>query len=132
MHRVHAPEGVTVREGGYAVADESSVHAERGPGWALTRTESGVTSAVVALHGWDEESGVAREVEANAYGPHSATPYLRSTGHPGGSGVHVTLAVLTHDVVHPQALRESISCVADPGDGGQVRITFPDGGTVTV
>ncbi|MFD3477363.1 DUF2264 domain-containing protein [Streptomyces sp. NPDC058695] len=132
VHRVQAPAGVTVREGGYAVADETSVHAERGPGWALTRTESGVTSAVVALHGWDEESDIAREVEANAYGPHSATPYLRSTGHPGGSSVHVTLAVLTRDVVHPQALRESISCVADSKDGGQVRITFPDGGRVTV
>ncbi|MFJ8826853.1 DUF2264 domain-containing protein [Streptomyces sp. NPDC102467] len=130
VHRVQAPAGITVREGGHAVAGTTRPHAEQGPGWALTVTESGLTSAVVALHGWDEETGIAREVEANAHGPHSATPYLRATRHPGGATSHVTLVALTRDVVHPQALRESITCVVD--DDGQVRITFPDGETVTV
>ncbi|MFI1292710.1 DUF2264 domain-containing protein [Streptomyces sp. NPDC020792] len=130
VHRVRAPEGVTVREGGYAVADVVRPHSEQGPGWALTRTESGLTSAVAALYGWDEETGVAREVEANAYGPHSATPYLRAVRHPGGESVHVTLVVLTRDVVHPWALRESIMCTRE--DDGRVTVTFPDGEAVAV
>ncbi|WP_018566016.1 DUF2264 domain-containing protein [Streptomyces sp. PsTaAH-124] len=130
VHRVRAPEGVTVREGGYAVADGVRPQAEQGPGWALARTESGLTSAVAALYGWDEEAGVAREAEANACGPHSATPYLHAVRHPGGESVHVTLVVLTRDVVHPWVLRESVRCVR--GDDGLVTVTFPDGETVTV
>ncbi|MGW6054541.1 DUF2264 domain-containing protein [Streptomyces sp. NPDC055189] len=129
VHRVRAPQGVTVREGGYAVADETQPHAEQGPGWALTRTQTGLTSAVVALHGWDEAAGIAREVAANAYGPHSATPYLTFAGHPGGTGVHVTLVTLSRDAVRPTALRESIACAVE---GDTVRVRFPDGTELTV
>jgi hypothetical protein len=107
------------------VADETRPHAEHGPGWALARTASGLTSAVVALHGWDEEAGVAREVAANAYGPHSATPFLTSTSPADGGGVHVTLVALARDTVQPRALRESVTCAVDE-DGG-VRVRFPDG-----
>ncbi|MGW1003531.1 DUF2264 domain-containing protein [Streptomyces sp. NPDC002520] len=130
VHRVQAPAGVTVREGGHAVADTDRPHGERGPGWALVRTASGLTSAVVALYGWDEETGVAHEVEANAFGPRSATPYLRAHNHPGGASVHVSLVALTRDSVHPRALRASLACVVD-GDS-RVRVTFPDGEVVTV
>jgi hypothetical protein len=130
VHRVRAPGGATVREGGYAVAARNRPSAERGSGWALVRTEQGLTSAVVALHGWDEDAGIAREVEANAFGPHSATPYLRcAAGLPGGSGVFVTLLALTRDAVHPQALRESVRCAVE---GDEVRITFAEGDTVVV
>ncbi|MEW2389308.1 DUF2264 domain-containing protein [Streptomyces venezuelae] len=124
VHRVQAPVGATVREGGHAVADETQPHAEHGPGWALTRTATGLTSAVVALHGWAEEAAVAREVAANAYGPHSATPFLTSPTHPGGSSVHVTLIALSRDTVDPRALRESITCTVD---GDSVHVRFPDG-----
>jgi hypothetical protein len=130
VHRVQAPAGVAVREGGHAVADDTPLHTDQGPGWALVRNGSGLTSAVVALYGWDEEAGVAREVEANAYGPHSATPYVRLAGHPGGSSVHVTLVVLQRDAAHPQALRESVTC--RPAGDERVRITFPDGETLVV
>ncbi|MFE6887818.1 DUF2264 domain-containing protein [Streptomyces sp. NPDC057694] len=130
VHRVQAPAGVTVREGGHAVADTVRPHTEQGPGWALVRTEQGLTSAVVALHGWDTETGAAHEVEANAYGPHSATPYVRAADHPGGASVHVTLVALTRDTVHPEALRASIGC--EVTDDGTAHITFPDGETVTV
>ncbi|MER5306084.1 DUF2264 domain-containing protein [Streptomyces lasiicapitis] len=132
VHRVRAPAGATVREGGYAVADQAPPHVERGPGWALARTEAGLTSAVVGLHGWAEEEGVAevdREVETNAYGPHSATPYLLARDHPGGGSVHVTLIVLTRDDVRPWALKEAIGCAVH---GDAVRITFPDGETLTL
>ncbi|MFF8641551.1 DUF2264 domain-containing protein [Streptomyces sp. NPDC015345] len=125
-HRLRAPEGATVREGGHAVADGTPPHAERGPGWALARTSAGLTSAVVALRGWHEETGIAREVAANAYGPHSATPFLTLPQHPGGPSVHVTLVALSRDTVDPRALRASITCAVDD-DGVRVRVRFPDG-----
>ncbi|MFZ3598511.1 DUF2264 domain-containing protein [Streptomyces sp. BH104] len=130
VHRVQAPAGVTVREGGHAVADTVRPDTGRGPGWALARTASGLTSAVVALHGWDTEAGIAREVEANAFGPHSATPYLRSRPHAGGTSIHVSLVAITRDAVHPQALREALECTVDAA--GEVTVTFPDGEVVTV
>ncbi|MEU4797838.1 DUF2264 domain-containing protein [Streptomyces sp. NPDC023327] len=123
-HRLRAPAGATVREGGYAVADAARPHAESGPGWALTRTATGLTSALVALHGWQEETGVAREVAANAYGPHSATPFLAFPDHPGGHSVHVTLVILARDTINARALREGVTCAVDE-DG--VRVRFPDG-----
>ncbi|MEV8311421.1 DUF2264 domain-containing protein [Streptomyces flavidovirens] len=130
VHRLEAPESAGVREGGHAVAATERPRAETGPGWALVRTADGLTSAVVALHGWDAEeaAGVSRDVQANAYGPHSATPYLRLGAHPGGHSVHVSLIALSRDTVRPRALRDSIT--VEVLDGPVVRLTFPDG-TVT-
>lgn len=128
VHRVEAPEGFAVREGGYAVADGSRPHSAQGPGWALTRAESGLTSVMVGLYGWDEETGIAEEVEANAFGPYSAAPCLRATGRTGPS-VHVSLVALTRDSVHPEALRTTLTCVIR--DDGTVSVTFPDGATLT-
>ncbi|KPH97289.1 putative conserved protein UCP014753 [Actinobacteria bacterium OK074] len=132
VHRVRPRAGVAVREGGYAVADETRPAAEGGPGWALARTADGLTSAVVALYGWGEDTGVvARAAEANAFGPHSATPYLRrAAGSSDRRGVYVTLLVLSRDAVHPGALREAVECAV--ADDDEVRITFPDGDTVVV
>jgi hypothetical protein len=140
VHRVEAPEGAVVREGGHAVAHAERPFSSSGPGWALTRTADGLTSAVVALHGWDtaaggkpeeaaEGAGVARDVQSNAYGPHSAIPYLRSDRHPGGRSIHVSLVALSRDTVHPQALRESVAVRAD---AESVMLTFLDGTTVEV
>ncbi|MEV0096751.1 DUF2264 domain-containing protein [Streptomyces sp. NPDC050738] len=128
VHRVDAQEGATVREGGYAVASADRPAAESGPGWALARTPDGLTSAIVALYGWQETS-VARDVQANAYGPQSATPYARSERLPGGRSVHVSLIALSRDTVHPQSLRESITVEVD---GERVRLEFPDGTEVSV
>lgn len=85
VHRIEAPEGASVREGGHA----ESPAALTGPGWAPARTADGVSSAVIALHGWgdDTEEGtaeVARDVQSNAFGPRSAIPYLRLDRHFGG------------------------------------------------
>ncbi|MDJ0346045.1 DUF2264 domain-containing protein [Streptomyces sp. H10-C2] len=152
VHRVEAPAGVTVREGGYAVAGAERPQADTGRGWALARTADGLTSALVGLYGWDGGASVHREVEANAFGPHSAVPCLSSGPHPGGSSVHVTLVALAGDTVHPQALREAVAATVtvtvtvtvdengDDGDEGHarshrhstVRIAFPDGTRLTV
>ncbi|MDK0523456.1 DUF2264 domain-containing protein [Streptomyces sp. ML-6] len=132
VHRVEAPEGAVVREGGHAVAHAQSPFAVAGPDWALARTADGLSSALIALHGWDggaEGAAVARDVQSNAYGPHSAIPYLRSRPHPGGRSVHVSLVALSRDTVHPEALRDAVRVRAG---ADSVVLTFLDGTTVEV
>ncbi|GAA3474028.1 hypothetical protein [Nonomuraea roseola] len=110
---------MTVREGGYAVSDITPPSAVTGPGWALARRTDGLTSAIIGLYGWRRAS-VSRDVESNAFGPHSAVPCL----HADTPGVHVTLVVLSGDAVHPSALRDAITVEVS---GESVTITFPDG-----
>ncbi|MFF2959251.1 DUF2264 domain-containing protein [Streptomyces sp. NPDC057963] len=132
VHRVEAPEGAVVREGGHAVAHVESPFALSGPDWALARTADGLSSALVALYGWDggaEGAAVARDVQSNAYGPRSAIPYLRSRPHPGGRSIHVSLVALSRDTVHPEALRDSVRVRAG---ADSVVLTFLDGTTVEV
>ncbi|MEV6145774.1 DUF2264 domain-containing protein [Streptomyces sp. NPDC051992] len=132
VHRVEAPEGVVVREGGHAVSHARSPFALSGPDWALARTADGLSSALVALHGWDggtETAAVARDVQSNAYGPHSAIPYLRSGPHPGGRSVHVSLVALSRDTLHPEALRDAVRVRVG---ADSVVLTFLDGTTVDV
>ncbi|WP_327294153.1 MULTISPECIES: DUF2264 domain-containing protein [unclassified Streptomyces] len=129
VHRVDAAQGVTVREGGHPVAAGERPWSDEGAGWALTRTAEGLTSALVGLYGWDgAEAAVARDVQANAYGPHSSTPCLSLGQHPGGRSVHVSLVALSRDAVHPRALQESVSVTVRDGS---VKLEFPDGTTVT-
>lgn len=130
VHRVEAPEGAVVREGGYAVADTQSPFATSGTDWALARTADGLSSALVALYGWDggvDGAAVARDVGANAYGPHSAVPYLRGAPHAGGRSIHVSLVVLSRDRIHPEALRTAVRVRVN---GDAVVLTFLDGRTV--
>ncbi|MFF3339777.1 hypothetical protein [Streptomyces flavidovirens] len=110
VHRLEAPEGAGVREGGHAVAATERPRAETGPRVGSGPYGGRPHQSVVALHGWDAEeaAGVSRDVQANAYGPHSATPYLRLGAHPGGHSVHVSLIALSRDTVHPRALRDSV------------------------
>ncbi|RJL32791.1 DUF2264 domain-containing protein [Bailinhaonella thermotolerans] len=125
VHYVTAPARVAVREGGHAVAAASAPETARGDGWALARRPDGLTSAVVGLYGW-REAEVAAAVEANAFGPRSATPYLWS---PGDPGVLVSLVVLSGDAVHPGALREAVGVDVQ---GDSVTVVFPDGDRATV
>ncbi|MFI9556963.1 DUF2264 domain-containing protein [Nonomuraea endophytica] len=124
VHAITAPNGSTVREGGYAVADASPPAVVTGAGWALARRADGLTSALIGLYGW-QRATVVRDVEANAFGPHSATPRLEADS----PGTHVTLVVLSGDAVHPTALRDAIGVEVSED---VVEITFPDGDTVSV
>ncbi|MGW1672688.1 DUF2264 domain-containing protein [Streptomyces sp. NPDC002324] len=122
VHRVDAPAGAPVREGGWAVAEDGGPPAgESGPGWALARRADGLTSAIVGLYGWGDRPGaVVRAVGANAYGHHSATPVLEG---PGGSGpVLVTLVMLSGD---PRTPHTGARATVDAH--GDVDLRFPDG-----
>ncbi|MEI5523220.1 DUF2264 domain-containing protein [Streptomyces brasiliscabiei] len=122
VHRVDAPPGTPLREGGWAVAaDTGPPTGESGPGRALARRADGLTSAVVGLHGWGDAPGaVLRAVGANAYGHHSATPVLE--GVRGSGPVLVTLVVLSGD---PRIPHTGASARVDAA--GNVDLRFPDG-----
>ncbi|WP_329055291.1 DUF2264 domain-containing protein [Streptomyces violaceus] len=126
VHRVDAPPGTPVREGGWAVADDTAPPTARtGPGRARARRTDGLTSALVGLYGWsDDEGTVVAAVGANAYGHHSATPLLTLPSHPGGTHLLVTLVVLSADPeVHAVVEGTRVRAGADGG----VEIRFPDG-----
>lgn len=134
VHRVEAPAGCPVREGGHTVAASDAPATGSGPGWALARTATGLTSVVVGLHGWDagREGTVVRREGANAYGEHSATPCLRLESHPGGARFLVTLIALVGDasaVPDAQELRDAVRVQVDDDT---VRLTFADGEIVHV
>ncbi|MCQ9177983.1 DUF2264 domain-containing protein [Streptomyces sp. IBSBF 2953] len=131
IHRLEAPAGTVFREGGWAVAGDDEPTTETGPGWAVARRRDGLTSALVALLGWNAEapcqSSVASAHGSNAYGHHSATPLLTAR-HPGGAQLLATLVVLTADPsVHgyPDALRSGTTATVTAK--GDVQVLFPDG-----
>jgi hypothetical protein len=84
-------------------------------------------SAVVGLHGYDE-AGVHRGLGANAFGVHSATPYLTAP-HDGDPLVLVSAVLLTRDALRPEALAEGINVAVD---GTTVRLSLPGGGDEVV
>ena len=84
-HLVTAPAGWTAREGSFALAggqppavDGTSVHVRE------------LTVDLVPLHGWTG-SGVARHQGGNAFGEHSAVPYLTAEPAPDLPTVYVSL-----------------------------------------
>ncbi|MFD3619131.1 DUF2264 domain-containing protein [Streptomyces sp. NPDC058676] len=121
VHHLDVPPGTPVREGGWAVADDTAPPVARtGPGRASARRADGLTSAITGLYGWDGTEGtVATALGANAVGHHSATPVLELGG---GARLLVTLVVLSAD---PDALRPGAG--ASVAADGTVEIRFPDG-----
>jgi hypothetical protein len=121
VHRLDTLSSTPVREGGWAVADDTAPPLARsGPGWALARRADGLTSAIVGLHGWsDAEGTVVHAVGTNAVGHHSATPCLERAA---GARLLVTLVVLNADARTPYS-GASAAVAAD----GTVEIRFPDG-----
>nr|WP_277605899.1 DUF2264 domain-containing protein [Glycomyces sp. L485] len=128
IHRVNAPAGSTVRDGGHSLADAHPPLVNTDRTWALATRPDGLTSAIIALHGF-ASAGVSRAVAANALGQCSAAPYLVAPDHPEGATVHVSLVVLTGDRVDPKALQDSIGVTVE---ADQVKVRFPDGESVEV
>ncbi|MEU4536519.1 DUF2264 domain-containing protein [Streptosporangium sp. NPDC023825] len=125
IHRVTAPAGYRVRDGGHALAAAVPPEPGRGErGVALARRPDGLSSAVRALHGYTG-TGLVTARGTNAFGAHSVTPYAVADAHPGGTAVYVSL-------VHLAVTRRW-----PPAPGVRVRddlvvLTLPGGETVTV
>ncbi|TWD82902.1 hypothetical protein FB561_4048 [Kribbella amoyensis] len=128
---VDGPGGVVIRHGGYALAAEQrpdAVTGGSGRPWAHVIRADGLASAVVGLHGYDG-AAVWRDLDANAFGPHSATPYLVREVHPGGPLVLVSAVILSGDTVWPVAMAESVEVAVD---GLRVDVEFADGAGAVV
>ncbi|MER7245019.1 DUF2264 domain-containing protein [Kribbella sp. NPDC000426] len=124
---VDGPEGV-VRHGGYAVAGVERPQVSATGMWAQATRVDRLTSVVVGLHGYDS-AAVRRGLDSNAFGPHSATPYLEAQHDGRGARVLVSAVVLSGDTVWPEAVAESIDVAVD---GLDVRLRFADGTTAGV
>ncbi|HEY3557930.1 MAG TPA: DUF2264 domain-containing protein [Kribbella sp.] len=128
---VDGPEG-PVRHGGYALAaadrPEDRLAASAEAPWAQVTRRDRLTSAVVGLFGYDR-AGVRRGLDSNAFGPHSATPYLEAQYDGNGPRVLVSAVVLSGDTVWPRQLAESIEVTVD---GLHVAVRFADGTTADV
>jgi hypothetical protein len=130
-HLVRTVDDRAVRDGAHAVAaptpPESGAWAG-GPGrWV--RGAHGVLAAVAPLHGY-HAAGVARSEGTNAFGPHSATPYLMGV-QPAGEHVHVSLHLLRLDPVPDRPLRSPDAVVDVVVDGTTVTVRWVDDGTET-
>ncbi|GIF41803.1 DUF2264 domain-containing protein [Actinoplanes xinjiangensis] len=118
--QVTAPPGHRVRAGGYALAGSRPPAVEAEGAAVVVSRPDGLRSAVHGLHGFS--GAAAREaVGADAFGEHSATPYLIGE-HPGGTRWYVLLVALTSGPVR--------SCSAQVGTG--VTLRWHDGEQATV
>ncbi|RZT27219.1 hypothetical protein EV649_0973 [Kribbella sp. VKM Ac-2569] len=76
-----------------------------------------------------ESAAVRRGLDANAFGPHSATPYLEAQHDGKDPLVLVSAVVLSGDTVWPRQLAESIDVTVH---GLHVTVRFADGTTADV
>ncbi|MFB4270624.1 DUF2264 domain-containing protein [Nonomuraea sp. GTA35] len=125
IHRVTAPAGHQVRDGGHALAAPAPPALRQKDGLALAARPDGLTSAVRALSGFTG-TGLVTAAGANAFGHHSATPYAFAASHPGGTALYVSLVRLARSEQDPPAPAVRV----EPGD--VVVLSLPGGGTVTV
>lgn len=128
VHRVRAPGGSIVREGGYALAGQRPPDVAVHTLDALVTTPDGLTGALIGLAGWTD-ADVLRCCGSNAYGARSATPYLYAVLPPGGLAYYVSLLALTREPVRPGDIRDAIKVTVD---GDLVRLDVPGGETLEV
>ncbi|MCX4978656.1 DUF2264 domain-containing protein [Streptomyces sp. NBC_00620] len=130
LTRVDGPleEPLRLRLGGYclATAEPPLAHEASGPA-AWVRRPAGLSSTVVALRGFDE-AGVATARDANALGPHSATPWLGTAAEVQPGTVYAALVCLS-GVIEGPATAEAVHLeVSYDGDGTALAsVTWPDG-----
>ncbi|GAA3167482.1 DUF2264 domain-containing protein [Streptomyces ramulosus] len=126
VHKVTAPAGLLLREGGYALACRERPRARVAGDHAVARRADGLVSGVVGLYGW-AAAHLRREAGSNAFGEHSCVPYLTAVTGPAAESVHVTGVLLSGaaggslDAV----LRHEITVTVD---AGTVRLEAPGQG----
>ncbi len=113
-----------VRDGGYAIAGEASPACETGGTWALAKREDGLVSFIAGLRGFSRVDTVQLQ-DGNAFGRHSAAPYVVSEQPVATEGVYVSLVALTAAPFEPEAALREIAGVEVRGR--QVEIRCADG-----
>jgi hypothetical protein len=112
-----------VRDAGFALASERPPAVERSASFCVVRSGS-LASGIFALHGF-EHAEVLHRQGANAFGPHSATPFLLSGATVPAEGVHASLNVLTGAPFEPEAFVKELPRVAV--EGRRVVVECADG-----
>ncbi|MDV9170103.1 DUF2264 domain-containing protein [Streptomyces sp. W16] len=130
LARVDGPvrEPLRLRVGGYCLAatEPPGMHLESQPA-AWVGSPTGVSSTVVGLRGFDE-AGIATARDANAFGSHSATPWLATTAEVQLGTVYAALVCLSGVVAGPGAAEAVRLEVCYDGDGTALAaVTWPDG-----
>jgi len=112
-----------VRDAGFALAGDRPPTAEHGAGFCVVRS-GGLASGIFALHGF-EHAELRRRQGANAFGPHSATPFLISGAAVPVEGVYASLNVLTGAPFDLEAFASELPRVAV--EGRRVVVECADG-----
>jgi hypothetical protein len=94
-HLVTAPAGWTLREGSFALAGERRPVAD-----GTEVYSDDLTINLVPLHGWTG-NGIARHESCNAFGEHSAVPYLTAEPAPDVPTLYVSLHRLGRTAAAP-------------------------------
>jgi hypothetical protein len=135
LTRVDGPveEPLRLRLGGYCLADAEPPLAHEATGSAAwVRRPDGLSSTVVALRGFDE-AGIATARDANALGPHSATPWLATAAEVEPGTVYAALVCLSGVIEGPAAAEAVHLEVLHGGDGtAHAAVIWPDGTKDTV
>ncbi|SEG99912.1 hypothetical protein SAMN05444920_114188 [Nonomuraea solani] len=105
LHRVTAPAGHTVREGGHATRED-------------------LAGTITPLHGWHRE-GVARFSAGTAFGPDVTVPYLEAD-HPGGTVLLASVVTLAGGSLTPDLVVTANGCVLSLPGGEHVEIELGD------
>ncbi|MFE4514238.1 DUF2264 domain-containing protein [Kitasatospora sp. NPDC056783] len=131
VHRVVAPPGHTLREGGYALADRNPPRAGVSGTRATVRRDDGLVSAIAGLYGWTA-AHVRHGQGSNAFGPHSAVPYCSAalTASPGTTAAPLRESIHVSAVLLTARGGESAHELPPPGlsvalDGPAVRLDLP-------
>jgi hypothetical protein len=115
-HLVTAPAGWTVREGSFALAGSEEPAADR------TSVRSGDLSVdLFPQHGWTGH-GVARYRDGNAFGEHSAVPYLTAAVVPGVPTLFVSSHRLSRTAAVPAPGPSTVEV-----NGDRLTVAWDDG-----
>ena len=116
-----------VRTGGFAIAGEQTPVTAVGDGWALAGGRDDLTSFVASIYGFAQARVEVAE-EHNAFGRHSAVPFVEGTR--GSDGFAAALVLLTGTAVEPEDVLRGLPSASVDDD--RLRLVFGDGERVEV
>jgi len=108
IHHASTDRQERLRDGGFAIASDEPPDVVANDRWCLVRRSDGLTSCIAGLHAL-EDHGVQHLDGANAFGSHSAAPYVVSLDPIGAEGVFVSLNVLSGAPFDPDAIIDSVA-----------------------
>lgn len=124
----HGRGPLTLRIGGFAIADDNAVQVTVRPetATATARRADGLTCVVTGLRGL-ASPGAAPRADANPFGRHSAVPLVTTTGPVVRGAVYAAAVVLSGDQALLATLPMALPEVTVASDGSTVQVRWADG-----